>query len=276
MRIKYFTILLTIILLSCSKEEVSIVKPPSVDESYKIYAEGIKLMNEGQFFVAAKKFAEAELIMPKFEQSAKASILVSYCYYKINFYDESEQNLETFISKYSADKHIEYAYYLSAIISYEQIVDEKKDLGPLLNTKEKIEFFLEKYSESEYALDLKFKLGLVINQMAAKEMYIARHYINSKKWIPAINRLKNVVENFNQTIFIEEALYRLVEIYYTLGLEEEAQKVAYVLGYNYKSSEWYEKSYAVLNKDYKIKNTKKIEKTKSDSLITRTIKKILK
>lgn len=271
----FFYILVLLVLTFCSKENTNLIEPPSTEKSLIIYKEGIDLMGEGQYFAAAKKFSEAELIMPKFEQSAKASILTSYCYYKINFYDESLQSLDNFISKYSADKHIEYAHYLSTIISYEQIVDEKKDLGPLLDTQEKINFFLKKFPDSEYALDLKFKAGLVTNQIAAKEMYIARHYIKSEKWVPAINRLKNIVDNFNQTIFIEEALYRLVEIYYTLGLEDEANKAAYILGFNYQSSEWYERSYSILNKDYKIASKSKAGKDKSENLITRTIKKIL-
>ena len=100
-------------------------------------------------------------------------------------------------------------------------------------------------------MDLKFKLDLVINQMAAKEISIARFYIQNEKWIPAINRLKIVVEKYDKTIFVEEALFRLVEIYYRIGLIDEAKAAASLLGYNYNSSEWYEKSYTVLNKNYK-------------------------
>ena len=180
MKLKIFLFVVIVFICSCSKDKIEIVAPPPSEKALIVYQEAMDLMDEGQFFAAAKKFSEAELIMPKFEQSAKASILSSYCYYKINFYDESLQNLDTFVSKYTADTHLQYAYYLSAIISFEQIVDEKKDLTPLIDTK-KIDNFILNFPDSEYALDLKFKLGLVKNQMAAKEMYIARHYIDYRK-----------------------------------------------------------------------------------------------
>ena len=133
---------------------------------------------------------------------------------------------------------------------YETIEGEKKDTAPLLNAKKKFNFILENYPNTDFALDSKFKLGLIEDILAAKEMYIGRHYLKKEKWIAAINRFKNVVENFDQTIFVEEALHRLVEVNYKLGLENEAKKYANVLGYNYLSSEWYEKSFIVFNKDY--------------------------
>ena len=173
--------------------------------------------------------------------------------------------MERFIRKYPADKNITYAYYLLVIINYEQILDESKDITPLLTSKEKILDFLERYPDTEYALDLKFKLDLIDNQLAAKEIYIAKYYIETKKWIPAINRLKIVVKNYDETIFIEEALHRLVEVYYTIGLTDEAKKYAKLLGYNYKSSQWYENSYSVFNKKYK-KYKKEQENNKKNIL----------
>ena len=152
------------------------------------------------------------------------------------------------------------------------MTDEKKDLKPLLNAKEKIEFFLNKYPESEYALDLKFKKDLITSQIAAKELYIAKFYISVQKWVPAIQRLKIIVNNYDKTIFIEEALHRLVEIHYHIGLEEEAKKYAKILGYNYNSSQWFEKSYKVFNRDYKLQNIVKEEK--KDGFYNRIIKKI--
>jgi outer membrane protein assembly factor BamD len=199
----------------------------------------------------------------------------SYCFYLINFYNEAEEGLERFMRKYPADKNIPYAYYLLVIIYYEQILDESKDITPLLVSKEKIEHFLGKYSDTEYALDLKFKLDLINNQLAAKELYVAKYYIETKKWIPAINRLKTIVRDYDETIFIEEALHRLVEVYYMVGLEEEAKTTAALLGYNYNSSEWYQQSYKLLNKDYKIPKKKIIKKDKDKGIIKRTIKKIL-
>ncbi len=160
-------------------------------------------------------------------------------------------------------------HYLIAICYYEQILDEKKDLQPLKLAKKKFEFIILNYPETDYAIDARFKLDLIIDQLAAKEMSIARYYMKIQKWIPALNRLKIVVEKYDKTIFIEEALHRLVEVYYKLGLVEEAKQAAAILGYNYQSSQWYERSYKVFNKKYK---SKKIKKKKEMGLIRKKIK----
>ena len=258
---------------SCSKKEPESNIPPNRDKALEVYKEALEALDKGDAFYAAKKFSEAEPILPTVELSAKASLMSSYCLYLINFHTEATAGLERFLSQYPADKNVPYAHYLMAISSYEQILDEKKDIKPLLKSKEKIEFFLKNFSDTEYALDLKFKLDLVNNQLAAKEMYIAKYYIKNQKWIPAMNRLKVIVRDFSNTVFIEEALHRLVEINYTIGLTEEAQKVAAILGYNYNSSEWYAQSYKILNKSYIL--TKKSEIKKDEGLIKRTIKKII-
>ena len=267
------SLLLIVLLVSCSKKEPEINIPADQDKSFEIYKEAVEAMNRGDYFYASKKFSEAEPIMPKIEFSAKASLMSSYCLYLINFYSEATANLERFINQYPADKNVAYAHYLIAIVLYEQILDEKKDINPLIQSKEKIEFFLKNFPDTEYALDLKFKMDLINNQLAAKEMYVAKYYIATQKWIPAINRLKIIVEDFSETVFIEEALHRLVEVYYTVGLENEAKAAAAILGYNYNSSEWYAQSYKVLNKTYRI--PKKSDIKKNDGLIKRTIKKIL-
>jgi len=269
-----YSILIIILLSSCSKKEtIELNIPPGKEKSFEIYKEAVEAMNEKKFFFASKKFSEAEQILPKIELSAKASLMSSYCLYSINFYSEATENLERYIIKYPADKNIPYAHYLIAISLYEQILDEKKDINPLNKSKEKIKFFIKNYPETEYAVDLKFKLDLIENQLAAKEMYVSKYYIKTQKWIPAINRLKIIVEDYSETVFIEEALHRLVEVYYRVGLKEEAQKTAAILGYNYNSSEWYSQSYKILNKSYKI--SKKNNLKKNDGLIKRTIKKIL-
>ena len=259
--------------VSCSKKEPESNIPPDKIRSFEIYQEAVVSMNEGDLFFAAKKFSEAEAILPKIDLSAKASLMASYCLYLINFYSEANANLESFLKKYPADKNVAYAHYLIAIVLYEQILDEKKDIKPLLITREKIQYFLKNFPNTEYALDLKFKLDLVNNQLAAKEMYVAKYYITTQKWIPAINRLKTIVDDYSETVFIEEALHRLVEVYYRIGLTEEAKAAAAILGYNYNSSKWYEQSYKVLNKSYKFPKKNKIKK--DDGLIKRTIKKIL-
>ena len=265
-----------VVLLQCSKKELS-VKPPDIGQSYKIYEEGLNAMKNYEFFYAAKKFEEAEKILPQIDHSAKALLMSGFCYYSINFYEEAAFALETYLRKYPASKDIEYVSYLNALTYYEQILDEKKDLSPLLESKKIIKEYIKKYPNNEYTLDLKFKLDLIQNQLAAKEVYVAKYYIKTQKWIPAINRLKKVVNLYDETVYIEEALHRLVEIYYNLGLIDEAQKIAKTLGYNYNSSEWYENSYALLNKDY-VKETdilKQAAKKKETGLIKRTINKIL-
>ena len=131
------------------------------------------------------------------------------------------------------------------------IEDEKRDIEPLLKAKEKFVLVLNDYPNTDFALDAKFKLDLIEDVLASKEMYLGRHYQKKNKWIAAINRYKNVVENYDQTIFVEEALHRLVEINYQIGLVEESKKYASLLGYNYQSSKWYKKSYKIFNKDYK-------------------------
>jgi len=266
--------LILIFSFSCSKKEVETNIPTSKDKALQIYQEAVIAMNNGEYFFASKKFKEAEEIMPKIEFAAKSSIMASYCLYLINFYDEANLYLERFVKRYPVDKNVSYAYYLLALNSYEQILDEKLDVTPLITSKKKIKNFIKKYPDTEYALDLKFKLDLINNQIAAKEMYVAKYYMKSKKWIPAINRLKLIVNDYDETIFIEEALHRLVEVYYEVGLNDEANAAAVLLGYNYNSSTWYEKSYKIINSDYKIKKPKN-KKSNSLGLIKRTIKKIL-
>ena len=275
---KFLLILfVTLISFSCTKKDNAKVIDISIEEQgVETYKKGIKAMEEGDFFFASKLFSEAESNLMNVELASKAAILSCYSFYKINFYEESIEGLERFISRYPASKYLSYAHYLSAMISFEQIPDEKKDLRPTENSKKKILEFLEMYPDTDYAIDLKFKLGLVNNQLAAKEMYVARYYMDTQKWIPAINRLKNIIKNYDETIFIEEALHRLVEIYFKLGLEKEANETAKVLGYNYKSSQWYEKSYAILNQNYELqKADKSTAQKKEDGLIKKVIKNIL-
>ena len=275
MRKNLFLIFLITFLLSCGgpKLDEQTIKPPTTnEEAIKIYQEGLDGMLEGNFLYASRKFSEAEGMLPQIDWASKSALMSSYCLYNINFYQEAVLNLERFIRIYPASPYISYAHYLIAISYYEQILDEDKDIQPLLVSKKKIEAYLERFPDTDYAIDLKFKLDLVINQLAAKELLIARYYIKNEKWIPAINRLKIIVEKYDKTIFIEEALHRLVEIYYKIGLENEAKSAAALLGYNYNSSEWYERSYKILNKNYK---PIQIDKKKDTSLIKRTIKKIL-
>jgi len=234
-----------------------------------IYYQAVEALEEGDAFYAAKKFKEVESLMPQDKWASKASLMASYSEYSRNAYSNAIFDLERHLKYYPADKNIPYAHYLMAMCYYEQILDEKKDLEPLLKAKGKFEFIMQMYPNTDYATDARFKIDLIIDQLAAKEMSIARYYMKTEKWIPALNRLKIVVDQYDKTIFVEEALHRLVEIYYRLGLLEEAKRAASILGYNYQSGEWYKKSYKVFNKKYEIK---KIKKDKKMGLIRKKIK----
>ena len=270
---KILYLLFSLFLLSCSKKEVTYEPTPRLDP-YQVYKDAYTAFEKGDYFFAEKKFSEAELNFDIVEYSAKSAIMAAYCLYGINFYDEALESINSFLKKYPADKNIVYAHYLIAIIYFEQIADEKKDLEPLLKAKDKINFFIQKYPDNDYSLDLKFKKDLIINQLAAKELYVAKYYASTKKWIPAINRLKIIVEEYDRTIFIEEALHRLVEIYYHIGLENEAKKYAKILGYNYNSSEWFEQSYKIFNQDYKSTAIVSSEKKRDEGILKKIIKKI--
>ena len=247
----FFIIL--IFFAGCSGEEknISLIKETNQDlEMLATYEEAYTALDEGDPYYAAKKFLEAELLFPQSDWAPRSALMAAYSFYLQNYYSEALSNLERYLKTYPNDKNTVYAHYLIGMCYYETIEGEKKDTAPLLNAKKKFNFILENYPNTDFALDSKFKLGLIEDILAAKEMYIGRHYLKKEKWIAAINRFKNVVENFDQTIFVEEALHRLVEVNYKLGLENEAKKYANVLGYNYLSSEWYEKSFIVFNKDY--------------------------
>ena len=245
--------------------------PNVTDEeiAISIYYEAIEALDIGDAFYASKKFKEVESLMPQDKWASKASLMASYAEYTRNAYSNAIFDLERHIKYYPADVNLPYAHYLMAMCYYEQILDEKKDLKPLLNAKAKFEFIKQMYPDTDYATDARFKLDLIVDQLAAKEMSIARYYMTTKKWIPALNRLKVVVEQYDKTVFVEEALHRLVEVYYKLGLVEEAKQAAAILGYNYGSGDWYKKSYKVFHKQYK---SGKKQNKKKMGLIRRKIK----
>ena len=259
------------LLFSCAnKNNQEVILEPTDEEKGKIiYDEAVESLKAGDAFYAGKKFKEVESLIPQGVWATKASLMASYSDYNRNAYSSAIFNLERHINNYPADKNIPYAHYLIAMCYYEQILDEKKDLEPLLKAKKKFEFIIQTYPDTDYAIDGRYKLDLIVDQLAAKEMSIARFYMKTEKWIPALNRLKIVVEKYDKTIFIEEALHRLVEVYYKLGLIEESKQAAAILGYNYKSGEWYSRSYRIFNKKYK---SKKIKSKKKMGLIRKKIK----
>ncbi len=267
--IKKLIICSLIILSSCSDNEKKIstaVEGDSLEmQMIQAYNEGVIALEKGDILFATKKFNEAELLFPQSPWAAKSSLMAAYAYWLQGYYSDSINELERFIKLYSNHQNLDYAHYLLAMCYYDSIVDEKKDLNPLIKAKAYFKIVTKDFSKTDYALDAKYKLEMINDILAGKEMYIARHYIKKQKWVAAINRLKNIINNYGTTVYVEEALHRLVEIHYILGMEFEAKKYANVLGYNYKSSQWYKESYRVFNKDYNIVN--KIEnKTKRKKL----------
>ena len=230
------------------------------------YNEGLKEFNKGDVFFAAKKFNEVELLYPQSIWAPRSTLMAAYSYYSQMYFTDAIVELERFLDKYQNHPNTDYAYYLLAICHYNQIVDEKKDLGEIIKAKEYFILLIDKFPNTDFAEDSKFKLDLIEEILASKELYLANYYLEREKWIPAMNRYKNIVNEYDTTIFIEEALYRLVELNYKLGLLDEANKYTALLGYNYKSSDWYERSYKILNKNYKKPNLKKDLK-KQNSLL---------
>jgi outer membrane protein assembly factor BamD len=260
MKKKLLLFLILTIFSACTsqKNEISLIKENTKDlEMVATYTEAYEALNRGDTYFAAKKFLESELLYPQSEWAPKSALMASYSFYLQNFYSEALFNLDRYLNTYPTDKNVTYAYYLIAICYFETIEDEKKDIEPILKAKKNFEILVEKFPDTDFALDSKFKLDLIEDLLASKEMYLGRHYQKKNKWVASINRYKNVIENYDETIFAEEAIHRLVEIYYKIGLIEESERYANLLGYNYNSSEWYKKSYKVFNKDYKI-NEKRI------------------
>ena len=267
--------MLIFLFTACSKEpiEKSIIKEKSLDaQVMEAYKEGKIALEKGDVLFAAKKFNEAEILFPQSEWAPKSALMAAYSYYIQDYYSDSIAELKRFIKIYSNHKDLDYAYYLLAICYYEQIVDEKKDLKSISNAKQTFEILIKEYPNSEYAMDADFKMDLINDILASKDMYIGRYYVDKKKWISAINRFRSVVDNYETSIYTEEALYRLVEIYYLIGLTNEAKKYAKLLGYNYQSSKWYEKSYAMFDKSYTENKKLLTSKNKKSNIIIRKFK----
>ena len=255
-----------IVLFGCSKEKenIQLIKETNQKvEMISAYKEGMSLIEVNDYFAAGKKFLEAEILFPQSQWASKSVLMASYSYYMQDYYSLAISNLERYFDTYPKDKNKAYAHYLLAMCYYETIEGEKKDLAPILLSKKELNYIIKNYPETDYAYDARFKIDLINDVLAAKEVYIGRHYIKKGKWIPALNRFKNVLENYETTAHVEEAIHRLVEIYYKLGMEDESLKYASLLGYNYNSGEWYEETYKIFNKKYRVDIPKnKKEKSK--------------
>ena len=247
-------IIILFFLVSCSskeEEKISVLSDKEMEtQMIEAYEEGLRELEKGDVIYATRRFNEAELLYPQSEWASKSILMSAYAFYSQNYYERSIFELERFISKYPKHKNIDYAYFLLAMNHYENIIDEKKDLEPLLLSKEKFEYIVKNFPETDFAQDSIYKLALIQDVLASKEMHIGKYYLKRKKWIAAINRFKTVLSDYETTVYVEEALHRLVETYYKIGLVDEAEKYANVLGYNYQSSKWYEQSYKIFNKKY--------------------------
>tara|TARA_B100000900_G_scaffold316296_1_gene275237 strand:+ start:259 stop:1104 length:846 start_codon:yes stop_codon:yes gene_type:complete len=274
----FILILLILFSFSCSKEEInnSVIKEKSLDlQVIEAYNEGIKALEAGDVLFAAKKFNEAEVLFPQSVWAPKSALMAAYSYYSQDYYGDAVAELERFLKVYPNYKHTDYVYFLLGLSYYEQIIDEKKDLQSILKAKEYFEIVKKKFPKTEYALDADFKIEYIDDILASKEMYIGRYYIQRKKWIPAINRFRTVIDDYETTIYTEEALYRLVEVHYKIGLINEAKKYAKLLGYNYQSSKWYEQSYILFDKKYEIKKNKMKKANKKNKSLIKKIKSLI-
>ena len=267
--LRYIFLILIILISSCSKEQkkVSIIKEKNLEaQMIEAYNDGLKELDKGDAIYAAKRFNEAELLYPQSIWAPRSSLMAAYAYFSQLYYSDAILELERFLDKYKNHPRRDYAYYLLALCHYDQIVDETKDLNEILKAKKNFNILIKKYPNTEFAIDSEFKLELIKEILASKEMYLARYYVERDKWIPAINRFKKVVNDYDDTIFVEEALHRLVELHYKLGLTDESRKYASVLGYNYQSSRWYQETYNIFNRDYK-KLSKRKNTKKRDSIL---------
>ena len=264
--IKYISIsLIFLLIISCSKnvaEKKITVEKEMEFQMIEAYNEGLKELERGDALFAAKKFNEAEILFPQSEYAPRAALMAAYSYYSQDYYGDAIAELDRFIRVYPNHPRNDYAEYLLGLCFYEQIVDEKKDLQSITDAKITFQNLIKKYPKTDFAIDANYKLDLINDILAAKEIYIGRYYMEKKKWIPAINRFRSIIDQYDTTIYVEEALYRLVEIYYIIGLEDEAKRYANLLGYNYKSSKWYEKSYSIFNKIYAKNKEKNIKNQK--------------
>ena len=266
-RILLILISLTIV-TACSSDtqNVKLIKETNQkEEMISSYKAGVDLLNVGDYFAASKKFLEAEILFPQSKWAPKSVLMASYSYFLQGYYTLSIENIKRYLKTYPKDENKPYAHYLLAMCYYETIEGEKKDLAPLVLSKKELNFVIENYPDTDFAYDARFKIDLINDTLAAKEVYLGRHYIKKKKWIPALNRFKNVLNNYETTVHVEEAIHRLVEIYYKLGMEQESLKYASLLGYNYNSGEWYKETYRIFNKKYKV-SVPKNEKQKSKIL----------
>ncbi|WP_299437344.1 outer membrane protein assembly factor BamD [uncultured Rhodospira sp.] len=212
----------------------------------QLYREAVSLLEEQDYDAAADAFNEVERQHPYSVWATKAQLMAAYSHYEDNDYDEAVIALDRFIQLHPGHRDIAYAHYLKAISYYEQIVDVRRDQAITRLAMESLREVINRFPDTKYARDARFKIDLARDHMAGKEMSVGRFYLREKHYLAALNRFKRVVEQYDQTTHVAEALYRIVEINTILGIEPEARKVAAVLGYNYPGSDWYVDAYQLV------------------------------
>lgn len=234
---------LTAALAACSSDdgpEPYVERP--VDELYNV---AMNRLESGDYAAAADAFEEVERQHPYSSWATRAQLMAAYASYENEDYDDALIALDRFIQLHPGSPEVPYAYYLKALSYYEQISSVGRDQKMTRLAHDALRDVVNRFPESEYARDAQLKLELTVDHMAGKEMDIGRYYLSQKQYLAAVNRFRAVVDSFQTTSHVPEALYRLTEVYVLLGMEDEAVRAAAVLGHNYPGSEWYEDAYAV-------------------------------
>ncbi len=245
LRVNTFLFVIFIVFTACS--DTKLITPETEGEKLQIlYNDAMELVKKRDFVDAAALFEDIERQYPYSKWSNQAQLMSGFCYYKSNMYNDSLDALERFIALYPGSSKISYAYYLRALNYYEQINDIERDQETTSKAKKAFNEVISKFPESEFAIDALTRIDILDDRLAAKEMEIGRFYQFDHQWISAINRYNVVLNEYKTSIYTEEALHRLVEIYYSLGLHEEAKRYAATLQFNFPGSDWYIKSYELV------------------------------
>ena len=270
---KYLLIVSLIFAYGCSSKNKTIfAEPKTAIPLEKLYAEAYLNYKNNKYQDAVELFEEVEKNYSfNTEWASKSLLMRAYIYYEVSKYVETLEILKKFKTRYAGNKNMDYVEYLMAMCLFEQINIIALSQENTLLAERQFKKIILNYPTSNYAEDAKFKLDLIQDQLAGKEMYVARYYIKRNKWGPALIRLNRIVKEYETTIYIEEALHRLVEIHYKLGNIPFARRYASILGYNYNDSDWYKKSYNIVeNKNLRI------EKEKQKKSLKEKLKKIIK
>jgi len=232
-------------LAACASDDDKDKLPPD-EPVEKLYNKGADLMDQGDYPAASKAFAEVERQHPYSQWATRAQLMEAYANYEALDYDAASTTLNDFIQLHPGNSDIAYAYYLRALCFYERIADVQRDQGYAKDALKTLQDVVNRFPDTSYARDAALKIALVNDHMAGAEMEVGRWYMGQKLYIAAIGRFKSVVEKFQTTSHVPEALERLTEAYLALGITKEAKATAAVLGYNFPGSPWYQDAYNLL------------------------------